>query len=167
LGRTGRQLKIAQVQGEPLMNVNLVCNPNVATVGAHESVADAAALMREEHVGDLIVVEPRNNASVPVGILTDRDIVVGVVAKLVAADAVTVGDTMTRDLLTIREDASLEFALREMRRYGVRRAPVVRANGDLVGVIAVDDVIEHLASQLTKLADLIRIEQDTELRARP
>jgi CBS domain-containing protein len=82
-------------------------------------------------------------------------------------DKVTVGDTMTRDVLTVREDASLEFALREMRRYGVRRAPVVRANGDLIGVIAIDDVIQHLAVQLTKLAELIRVEQDTELRARP
>ncbi len=150
------------------MNVNLVCNHNVATVGANESIANAAALMREEHVGNLIVVEPRSNASVPVGILTDRDIVVGIVAKGVGgADAVTVGDAMTRDLLTVREDASLEFALREMRRYGVRRAPVVRANGDLVGVVAVDDVIQHLAVQLTRLADLIRVEQGNEQSARP
>lgn len=149
------------------MNVNLVCNNNVATVRAAESIADAAALMRHEHVGDLIVVEPRLDASVPVGILTDRDIVLGVVAKQVDANAVTVGDAMTRDVLTVREDASLEYALREMRRYGVRRAPVVRANGDLVGVIAVDDVIQHLAVQLTKLAELIQVEQSAELKARP
>jgi CBS domain-containing protein len=123
--------------------------------------------MREEHVGDLVVVEPRNGASVPVGILTDRDIVLGVVAKAVDPTDVTVGDTMTRELLTVREDASLEFALREMRRYGVRRAPVVRANGDLVGVISIDDVIQHLAVQLSRLADLIRLEQDAELRTRP
>ena len=74
---------------------------------------------------------------------------------------------MTRDLLTVREDASLEFALREMRSHGVRRAPVVRANGDLVGIIAVDDVIQHLAEQLSRLADLIRIEQEVEPRTRP
>ncbi|HSC17068.1 MAG TPA: CBS domain-containing protein, partial [Gammaproteobacteria bacterium] len=81
--------------------------------------------------------------------------------------AVTVAAAMTRTLLTVREDASLEFALREMRRYGVRRAPVVRANGDLVGVIAVDDVIQHLAQQLGRLADLIRVEQEAESRVRP
>ncbi len=150
-----------------MMAVNLLCNPNVATIGRSRGVAEAAALMRDQHVGNLIVVEPRGGALVPVGILTDRDIVVGVIAKGVSPDAVTVGDAMTRDLLTVREDASLEFALREMRRYGVRRAPVVRANGDLVGVIAVDDVIQHLAVQLGRLADLIRVEQDAELRARP
>ena len=150
-----------------MMPVNLLCNPNVATVGAHQDVAEAATLMREQHVGNLIVVEPRGGALVPVGILTDRDIVVGVIAKGVDPGAVTVGDTMTRNVLTIREDSSLEFALREMRRYGVRRAPVVRANGDLAGVIAIDDVIQHLATQLGRLADLIRLEQDAELRARP
>jgi CBS domain-containing protein len=53
-----------------------------------------------------------------------------------------------------------------MRRFGVRRAPVVRANGDLVGVIAVDDIVQHLAEQLRRLADLIRAEQEAELRKR-
>jgi CBS domain-containing protein len=152
---------------ETPMTLSAVCNPNVATIGADDGVVDAAVLMREEHVGDLVVVQRRGGAAVPVGILTDRDIVVGVVAKRIAPDSVTVGDAMTRDLLTIREDASLEFALRQMRLHGVRRAPVVRANGDLVGIIAVDDVIQHLAVQLGRLADLIRLEQDAELRARP
>jgi CBS domain-containing protein len=150
-----------------MTTVNLICNPNVATVAADLDVADAAKLMRDQHVGDLIVTEPRGGQTVPVGILTDRDIVVGVIAKRVAPNAVTVGDAMTRHVLTVREDASLEFALREMRRHGVRRAPVVRANGDLVGIVAIDDVIQHLAVQLGRLADLIRVEQDTEARARP
>jgi CBS domain-containing protein len=150
-----------------MLAVNLICSPNVATVAATEDVAKAAALMRAQHVGDLVVVESRNNATVPIGILTDRDIVVGVIAKRIAPDAVTVRDAMTRNPLTVREDASVEFALREMRRYGVRRAPVVRANGDLVGMITIDDVIQHLAVQMSRLADLIRLEQDAELRARP
>ena len=150
-----------------MLAVNLICSPNVATVAATEDVAKAAALMRAQHVGDLVVVESRGNARVPVGILTDRDIVVGVIAERIAPDAVTVRDTMTRNPLTVREDASVEFALREMRRYGVRRAPVVRANGDLVGMITIDDVIQHLAVQMSRLADLIRLEQDAELRARP
>jgi len=149
------------------MNVDLVFNPNVATVAAKTDVADAAKLMRDQHVGDLIVTEPRGGQTVPIGILTDRDIVVGVIAKRVEPGSVTVGDVMTRKVLTVREDASLEFALREMRRHGVRRAPVVRANGGLVGVIAFDDIIQHLAVQLGRLADLIRLEQDAETKARP
>ena len=150
-----------------MMDVNLICNHNVATIGKTQAVVDAAALMREEHVGDLIVVETRGSASVPVGILTDRDIVVGVIAKRISPDSVTVADVMTRNLLTVREDASIEFALREMRRFGVRRAPVVRSNGDLVGVITIDDIIQHLATQLARLAELIQLEQAAEQRARP
>ena len=150
-----------------MTTINLICNHNVATVWKDQGITDAAALMREQHVGDVIVVEPRGNGTVPVGILTDRNIVVGVIAKGVAADAVTVGDAMTRNPLTVREDATLERALQQMRRHGVRRAPVVRANGDLVGVIAIDDVIEHLAAQLGHLADVIRLEQNAEREARP
>jgi predicted transcriptional regulator len=150
-----------------MMDVNLICNHNVATIGKSRGIGDAAELMRQEHVGDLIVVETRAGAQVPVGILTDRDIVVGVIARRIAPESVTVGDAMTRNLLTVREDSSIDFALREMRRYGVRRAPVVRANGDLVGVIAVDDIIEHLAKELGQLAELIRVEQNAEQRSRP
>ncbi|HVY63352.1 MAG TPA: CBS domain-containing protein [Gammaproteobacteria bacterium] len=149
------------------MTVSLICNHNVATIAPTEGIAAAAARMREEHVGTLIVAERRGSAMVPVGILTDRDIVVGVVAKGVPADAVTVGDAMTRDLLSVREDDGVEFALREMRRKGVRRAPVVGKRGALVGIVSLDDVVQHLATQLGRLADAIRLEQDAETKARP
>ena len=149
-----------------MTDVHLLCKRNVVTVNEGQSIADAAALMREEHVGDVIVVDWRGKAKLPVGILTDRDIVVGIVAKGIGADAVTVGEAMTRGLLTLREDTSLEIAVQEMRRYGVRRAPVVGVHGELVGVIALDDVIEHLAVQMCRLAELIRREQETELETR-
>jgi len=149
------------------MTVSLICNHNVATIAATEGVVDAAVRMREEHVGTLLVVERRGSIHVPVGILTDRDIVVAVVAKRVAPDSLTVGDAMTREVLTVREDDGVEFALREMRRRGVRRAPVVGKRGELVGIVSLDDVVQHLAMQLGRLADAIRVEQDTEARARP
>lgn len=149
------------------MTVNTVCNHNVATIGTDEGIVDAAVRMREEHVGNLIVVARRGSVHVPVGILTDRDIVVAVVAKRVPADSVTVGDAMSRNLVTVRHDDALEAALREMRKHGVRRAPVVGASGELVGVLAADDVIQHLATQFGRLAELIRHEQEVEFSARP
>jgi CBS domain-containing protein len=149
------------------MNVGSVCNHNVATVGASSSVAEAAVLMREEHVGDLIIVQHDNGVPVPVGILTDRDIVVGVVAKGVSADSVTAGDAMTTDLLTVSEHDGVEHALREMRRVGVRRVPVVGDRGELIGVLSIDDVVEHLARQLERVAGIIRFEQETEPQTRP
>ena len=144
------------------MSVSALCNHNVATIGRNDGVVEAAARMRGEHVGDLIVVEERGGRRVPVGILTDRDIVVAVVAKRVAANSVTVGDAMSPDVLTVNEDSGVEHALREMRRAGVRRAPVVDSAGALIGVLSIDDVIDHLAVQLGHIADIIRLGQQTE-----
>ena len=149
------------------MSVNLICNHNVATAAASDGIVEAATRMREQHVGCLIVVERRGGTMVPVGILTDRDIVVGVVAKRVSPDSLTVGDAMTREPLTVRDDDGVEFALREMRRRGVRRAPVVGSRGELVGIVSLDDVIQHVATQIDRLAGAIRLEQDAEVQTRP
>jgi len=148
------------------MAVSAVCNHNVATIERGAGVVEAAARMRAEHVGDLIVVEQRGGRRVPVGILTDRDIVVAVVAKRVSPDAVKVGDAMSSKVLTVNEDNGIEHALREMRRVGVRRAPVLDSSGELVGVLSIDDVIDHLAVQLDHIGDIIRRGQQAEADTR-
>lgn len=148
------------------MAVSSVCNYNVATIERDASVVEAAERMRTQHVGDLIIVEGRAGGRVPVGILTDRDIVLAVVAKRASPDSVTVGDAMTAALLTVNKDNGIEHALREMRRVGVRRAPVVDEAGLLVGVLSIDDVIDHLAVQLGHIADIIRMGQRAEIDTR-
>jgi CBS domain-containing protein len=148
------------------MTVSAVCNFNVATIERDASAAEAAARMRTQHVGDLIVVEERAGGRVPVGILTDRDIVIAVVAKNVPASSVKVGDAMSGAPLTVHKDNGVEHALREMRRAGVRRAPVVDELGLLVGVLSIDDVIDHLAVQLGHIADIIRRGQQSEVDRR-
>jgi predicted transcriptional regulator len=80
---------MAKQHGRKTMTVSSICNYNVATVGPRQGVIEAAIVMRQEHVGDLIVVEQRSGRSVPVGILTDRDIVLGLAAKGVSLDAET------------------------------------------------------------------------------
>jgi CBS domain-containing protein len=117
-------------------------------------------------VGDLIVVEEDAGRRVPVGILTDRDIVVAVVAQRVTASSVKVGDAMSAALLTVHKDNGIEHALRQMRSAGVRRAPVVDETGVLVGVLSIDDVIDHLAVQLGHIADIVRLGQQTETDTR-
>jgi CBS domain-containing protein len=149
------------------MSVGSICNHNVATIGPKDSVQHAAVLMREEHVGNLIVVEHRDGRRMPVGILTDRDIVVAIAAKKVSLDDLTVGDAMSANLLTVNEANGVDHALREMQRIGVRRAPVVDSDGRLVGVLSIDDVIAHLAAQLGHIADVVTHGQETEARARP
>lgn len=149
------------------MSVRSICNYNVATISKDNDIVEAAAKMRDEHVGDLIVVEQRETRNVPVGIITDRDIVVGIVARRAKPDEITVGDAMTTTLLTVKEDNGVDFALREMSRAGVRRAPVLDDDGALIGVISIDDAIDHISAQLSHIAAAIRAEQRAEAKTRP
>ncbi len=149
------------------MSVYTICNHNVATIGRDEDIVTAAARMRHTHVGDLLVVETRGAYVVPIGIITDRDIVVSIVAKGVSPSEIKGGDAMSGELVTVHKDMGVEAALREMRRGGVRRAPVVGDEGELVGVLSIDDVIDHLAVQLAHIADIVRMEQRAEADNRP
>jgi CBS domain-containing protein len=111
--------------------------------------------MREFHVGDLVVVEERQGLRRPVGIVSDRDLVIEVLAEGVALDAVAVGDVMSRDLLTISAQDELFGTVRRMREQGVRRVPVVGGEGELLGILAFDDLIDLFAEQLNDLVALV------------
>jgi CBS domain-containing protein len=115
----------------------------------------AARLMRAQHVGDVVVVEPAGAASRPVGILTDRDIVLELIAKETDLNQITVGDAMSYELFTLPEDMDLLLAVGEMRSHAVRRAPVVNAEGMLVGILSIDDVLGVLAELLKDLSCLV------------
>jgi CBS domain-containing protein len=151
------------------MDIRALYNSPVITVKATDELYTATNVMREQHVGYVVVVEsvPLGGWSRPVGVLTDRDIVVSVLAKGLDPKAVTVGDVMTRQPLVVAEDKSLEFALEEMRRVGVRRVPVVGAAGQLLGLLSLDDAIQHLARQLFEVAGSIRKEIRVEESLRP
>ena len=145
------------------MNAGHVCQHQVITVREREDLTTAAHLMREKHVGCLVVAEPvgQSGRQKVVGMLTDRDIVVAVLAREVDARTLKVGDVMTRDPLLAEEGQSLDAVLRHMREVGVRRVPVVDQLGFLIGVLSLDDVLEALAEQLMNVAGSIR----SELRA--
>lgn len=151
------------------MNAGSVCKRGVVTVAPTDDLIAAAHLMREKHVGYLIVSEmsgaPEKHKRV-VGVLTDRDIVVAVLAQEVDAHALKVGDVMTRNPLLIEEAQSIEAVLRHMREAGVRRVPVVDRSGALTGVLSIDDVLEHIAEQLINIAGSIRNEQRLERAVR-
>jgi CBS domain-containing protein len=135
------------------------CNREVIVVGRTDSVIDAARLMRQHHVGDLVVVEERDGQRFPVGILTDRDIVVGVVAENISLERLTVGDVMSFDLLTAQEEDTVWDTLQRLRTRGVRRVPVVNARGGVVGILSTDDVLDILATELRAVAQLVQSEQ--------
>jgi CBS domain-containing protein len=151
------------------MIVSKLCRPDVVTVKPHQELVPAAELMREHHVGYLVVVEPdlANETQKPVGVLTDRDIVVTVVARQLDPRAFRVEDVMTREPVVVGESDSVAKALESMNRIGVRRLPVVGTRGQLVGIISLDDVIDALADQLGNVAGSIRNEQRIEEALRP
>lgn len=132
------------------MNTGMVASKNVETCANNATILQAAELMRNEHVGDLVVVEYRSGKAYPIGIITDRDIVIEVMAMQLDPSAVTVGDVMSRKLIIANEAEDLELALERMRGAGVRRVPLVNTQGILVGIITIDDIIEKLAFTLAQ-----------------
>lgn len=139
------------------MRVRDFFSPQVATAPPDASLRDAAALMRKQHVGALLVVETRDGVARPAGILTDRDIVVAVLAVPGArAEAIRVADAMSTDLAVAREDDGLFEAIARMSERAVRRLPVVGADGALKGIVSLDDVLRVLAAELGQLAEALR-----------
>lgn len=148
------------------MRVGEFCSREVVIVDREETIVEAARLMREKHVGDVVVVEERAGERFPVGIMTDRDIVVQLVAAGIALDAVSIGDAMSFELATAREEDGLLDTIRRMQSKGVRRLPVVDGRGVLVGILSVDDVLELISEQLSGLVTVITREQEREREIR-
>ena len=144
-----------------------LCTRQVVVAPPSLAVDEAARLMRERHVGCIVVVEPGDGGRLPAGILTDRDIVLAVVAKDADAKTLRVGDVMTATLASVREADSLYDVLSTMRSRGVRRVPVTGSHGALVGILSLDDVLDALAGQLQALGSVVGRERRQELSARP
>jgi len=148
------------------MTIGKVCNREVVFIHAQASVPEAARLMREYHVGDLVVTKEKTGKRVPVGIVTDRDIVLEVIAEGVSMDDVSVGDIMSDNLVTARESDGLLETVKVMRAKGIRRLPVVNDDNELVGILSVDDLIDLFSEQIVDLARLIAREQGREKAGR-
>lgn len=139
------------------MRAGELCNREVVIIEPEETVIAAALLMRNHHVGDVVVVRREPVGNVPVAVLTDRDLVVEVLALVVdRAPQLLVADLIGRDLLCVGEACELDEVLRLMRERGIRRVPVVDTAGALVGIITFDDIVDILAEQLSGLATLVK-----------
>jgi CBS domain-containing protein len=144
------------------------CNHEPVTVGRERGLLEAASLMRDKHVGCVIVVEGgASDGTHPIGILTDRDIVVGVLAQTDRQlHLVRVDDVMTPDPVMARETDDLSDTLMTMRTKGVRRVPVVSEGGKLVGVLSLDDILDYVQDQVSDLARLVGRERRHERHVR-
>ena len=149
------------------MPIGEICVHDVVTCSREAKIDEVAQLMRRHHVGDVVVTEESMGKLIPVGIVTDRDIVASVIALELDPTIFSAGDLVSRPLVTAREDVGVFEAMQQMRKHGVRRMPVVTASGALAGIIAVDDLIHLLAQEMGELAKLISREQAEEARRKP
>jgi CBS domain-containing protein len=147
------------------MSLADLCTRSPVTIAADASLVEAAQMMRIRHVGFLVVTADGGDGR-PLGVLTDRDIVVEVVSEGVDPTTIAVADAMTREPLLVSFDTSPEQVLAQMRAFGVRRAPVVDALGQLVGVVALDDLLDWLAGAIGNAAAVVRHEQRVERQLR-
>lgn len=148
------------------MRVGDYCKHGVVTVDPSADCVAIAKLMRDEHVGFLVVVQGGDPNRKPLGVVTDRDLVLQVCARDVDMHGVTAGDVMSRDPLIAREDDDLNDLMQAMQMAGFRRVPVVNVNGALTGIIAMDDAIDVIARLLCNICGSIRNEQRQERRLR-
>ncbi len=148
------------------MFVGEMCNRQVVICRPDDSIQNAAELMRDNHVGDVIVVEHKEGKHFPIGILTDRDIVIEVLAQGVNLNDIAVKDVMSSELIRVKEDDYIIETIEQMRDKGIRRVPVVNRDGSLEGILAVDDTIELVAELLSNLVRLFKREFNRELKTR-
>jgi len=142
-----------------MMNIGELCVRNTFIIRQDENIAEAAKLMRVFNVGDLIVVAQAKEGNRPVGILTDRDIVMRVVADERDPKSVKVADIMGKEVVTGSEEDGIYESIERMRTQGVRRLPVVDEKGYLAGILSVDDILEFLGEEVSSLIGLVYREQ--------
>lgn len=149
------------------MPISEICNRDVIIIQREESAMEAAKLMRRHHVGNVIVIEEQSNVRKPIGIVTDRDLVVEIMATELDPSVITVGDIMVPKLVTVKESAGVFETIQYMRRNAVRRSPIIDDRGRLIGIVALDDLLQLLVEELADLAKLTSREIDKEIQQRP
>ena len=147
-----------------IMNVGKICSRETVIGETNDSLLDMARLMRQHHVGSLIIIAKKNEGVKPAGIITDRDIVIQAISEEISLNSVTAGDIMSHDLLIAREDDDIFEAFEKMCKKGVRRIPIVNPEGYLVGVLSIDDLLEVMVDEMKNLVHLFKHGQLKEQR---
>lgn len=147
------------------MMLSAVCTLDVASCSPRISVLEAARLMRQKHTGDLVVVDGGEDQE-PIGVITDRDIVVEVLANDLNPATTTVGSIIRHPVVVAHDSEEPATALERMRTHGVRRIPIVSQHNRLVGILTVDDLLKLLATEASTLTEIVSRQQHHERLAR-
>jgi CBS domain-containing protein len=137
------------------MNVGTLCSRHPVSVLASAPLSEVARLMRDEHVGAVVVVRGEPARPQVCGIITDRDIVHAQLRRTADLSSLSAEEAMTRDPLVLGEDETVDGAIAHLRARAVRRAPVIGADGALTGLISTDDLLVHLAGKLIGSAGIV------------
>jgi len=148
------------------MFIGEICNRNVVIATRDTSVTELAQLMREHHVGSIIITEAQNECNIPVGIITDRDLVIELLSKDIDTKSISAGDIMSNELVSVRDTNHVYDTLKLMRGKGVRRMPVVNDENVLIGILTVDDLLDVVISELDDIVNIVAIEQKREKQLR-
>ena len=150
-----------------MTTIGEICNRQVIVAPPDTTISAAARLMRHHHVGSILVVDATGSGPrTPLGLVTDRDIVVEVTAMDLDPKVLTLGDIMAHDLVTARDREGVLETMEIMRYKGVRRMPVVNETGQLLGIVTIDDLLEILSEELAELTKIVAREQVHEAAAR-
>ena len=148
------------------MTIGAIRTREVVTAGRDTSAAEAARSMRNGHVGDVVVVDELDGRRIPCGIVTDRDIVVSVVAKGLDPEMICVGEIIAPEVTVGRERDGVARTIDVMREKGIRRLPIVDSRGGLVGIVSIDDLFAFLAMEIASLARVSGRERQIEAELR-
>ncbi|WP_064747133.1 CBS domain-containing protein [Lysobacter antibioticus] len=147
------------------MRVRDICRQAIHVIGPSTTAREAAEIMRDAHVATLLVADELAGEPVLLGVVTDRDLVLKVMAMGASAEAVSVADAMTRDVVICRDDQDIAEAVNIMRSSGVRRLPVLGGAGRPIGLITADDVYAALSAQMRDLGQMTLRERVHELES--
>ncbi len=145
------------------MNIASICKRRIVTIDSAGTLEQAAALMREHHVGALVVTRRTDEGLHVNGVVTDRDLVVDVLARGLDAAGVRIGEITHGEVASVAEDDDLAAAIAAMHEHGVRRLLVSDAERRLVGIVSLDDLMAACASEIDGLARAIRSGIDREV----
>jgi len=148
------------------MNIGEICTREIVFTDRGASLQEAAELMRERHVGTLLVTGDSGDGPQVVGIVTDRDVVVDAVARGLDVTQTEIGELASDDLAAMPLEASVDEAISAMKERRVRRL-VVEDDGAVYGVLSLDDLFDALAHEMSELSRAARggIERETSERA--
>jgi signal-transduction protein with cAMP-binding, CBS, and nucleotidyltransferase domain len=138
------------------MNIGSICTRRMIAVDSASTLAQAAGLMREHHVGALIVTSQTAAGPCVSGIVTDRDLVIDVLARGLEPAGIKIGDLASDKIASVPEEADMAGAMGVMTAQGVRRLLVTDAEKRVTGIVSLDDLMDACAKELTALAAVIR-----------